>query len=243
MGTGGTRGKKTGVKDVSTAKEGESRFGLATPVRLARRIVPKVGSRLRRWKLRIVYLGEDITLGRRVFLGPGFRLRLQPGGKLVVGDRVAFRQGCTLEVGANASLEIGDETEFTFDVLVQCADEISIGSGCMFANSSSVVDSRHEIASARNGRAQTPLETWSIRVEDGVWVSSKGTLAASVGFGSVIGANSFVSRPIPGGVLAFGTPAKVGRPLGSAVERPPERAPQVARRRFRGSARVEHAEA
>jgi acetyltransferase-like isoleucine patch superfamily enzyme len=228
---------------VSASKDGNSSFGPVRLVRLARRAVAKIGSRLRRWKLRIVYLGEDITLGRGVYLGPGFRLRLQPGGRLVVGDRVVFRQGCTVEVGADAELTIGEGTEFTFDVLLQCADEVSIGSGCIFANASSIVDSRHEIASERNGWAQTPLVTWPIEVADGVWVSSRSTVASSVGFGSVIGAHSFVAKPIAAKVLAYGTPASARRSLDSAAERAPERAAQVTRRRFRSSAHLEHAKA
>jgi acetyltransferase-like isoleucine patch superfamily enzyme len=227
---------------VST-KDGSSIFGPVRLVRLARRIVPRIGSRLRRWKLRIIYLGEDVTLGRGVYLGPGFKLRLQPGGRLVVGDRVAFRQGCTLEVGRDAEVSIGAGTEFTFDVLIQCADRITIGAGCMFANGSSVVDSRHEIAGERNGNAQTPLETWAIEVGDGVWVSSKCTIASSVGFGSVIGAHSFVAKPIASRVLAFGAPAAAKRSLGSAAERAAEGLAQVARGRLRGPARVEHAKA
>jgi acetyltransferase-like isoleucine patch superfamily enzyme len=76
-----------------------------------------------------------------------------------------------------------------------------------------VVDSRHEIAGERDGNAQTPLETWAIEVADGVWVSSKTTIASSVGFGSVIGAHSFVSKLIEAYTLAVGTPARVKKML------------------------------
>jgi acetyltransferase-like isoleucine patch superfamily enzyme len=194
--------------------EGVASKGPASASRLMRRIARRVASRVRLWKLRISFPGEDITIGHGVFIGPGFRLRFEPGARLLIGDRVSLRQRCTLEVGPGAELVIGDDTELTFDVVVQCAERVRIGMGCMFANGSSVVDSRHQFHGRRTGQAQTPLETWPIEIGDGVWVSSKSTVSASVGFGSVIGAHSFVSRAVPDHVLAYGVPAKPGSRLG-----------------------------
>jgi acetyltransferase-like isoleucine patch superfamily enzyme len=192
-----------------------------------RRVLRRLASAIRKAKLRLSY-GRAVSFGRGCYLGPGFILRLEPGGRLHVGDRVHFRQGCTLEIGGDAELTIGDDTVMTFGVVVQCARTVTIGSGCMFANGASVVDSRHELHSPRTGKAETPLETWPVEIGDGVWISSKSTVGASIGFGSVIGAHSFVSKPIPPLVLAFGVPATPRNELAASgtpddCDLPPER--------------------
>jgi maltose O-acetyltransferase len=186
---------------------------LTSLARLARRAWPRISSMFRLLWVRIANTGENLTVGSRTLLGPGFKLRLAPGGRVKIGDRVRFRQGCTLEVGANAELTIGDDTVMTFGVVVQCAHEVTIGSGCMFGNGASVADNRHEYGESRDGMAETPLVSWPIEIGDGVWISSHTTVASSVGFGSIIGAQSLVSKPVPARVLAFGTPATVRQQL------------------------------
>ena len=55
-----------------------------------------------------------------------------------------------------------------------------------------------------------------ITIGDGVWLGSNVTVLPGVhiGKGSVIGAGSVVSKDIPEGVLAYGNPCRVIRPIG-----------------------------
>ena len=54
-----------------------------------------------------------------------------------------------------------------------------------------------------------------IFIGNDVWIASNVTVCAGVtiGDGSVIGAGSVVTRDIPSGVLAFGNPCRVIRPI------------------------------
>ena len=64
-------------------------------------------------------------------------------------------------------------------------------------------------------RAQGILTSAPITLEDDVWIGANVTVCGGVtiGKGSVIGAGSVVTRDIPAGVVAAGTPCRVLRPV------------------------------
>jgi acetyltransferase-like isoleucine patch superfamily enzyme len=51
-----------------------------------------------------------------------------------------------------------------------------------------------------------------VRIGAGAWVGSAAVVLADVGRGTIVGAGSVVTRPLPDGVIAAGVPAKVIRP-------------------------------
>jgi acetyltransferase-like isoleucine patch superfamily enzyme len=176
-----------------------------------RRAGPRLASSLRLLRLRIANLGEDVEFGSGTRLGPGFRLRLAPGGRVKVGRRVYFREGVTLDVGSDAVVEIGDDCDFTFGTVIQISKSLKIGSGCLVGTHVSISDTWHEVPEPRPPNAQTPLVNWPIEIGQGVMVSNQAMVTKSVGYGSIIGANSFVSEPIPDRVFAAGNPAVIKR--------------------------------
>ena len=64
-------------------------------------------------------------------------------------------------------------------------------------------------------RAQGILTSAPITLEDDVWIGANVTVCGGVtiGKGSIIGAGSVVTRDIPAGVVAAGTPCRVLRPV------------------------------
>jgi acetyltransferase-like isoleucine patch superfamily enzyme len=143
-----------------------------------------------------------------VHVGPGFTLVAPGEATLTLGDGVRFRHGCVVELIPGARLSIGRGTEFTYFCVVQAGVQVSIGAGCLFANGASVVESRHRFRDPTRPLLEQGLEFRPLTIGDGVWVSSKATVAADVGERAVIAAHAAVVRPIPAWTLAAGVPAR-----------------------------------
>jgi acetyltransferase-like isoleucine patch superfamily enzyme len=54
----------------------------------------------------------------------------------------------------------------------------------------------------------------AVRIGEGAWIGANAVVLADVGRGTVVGAGSVVSRPLPDGVIAAGVPAVVIRERG-----------------------------
>jgi acetyltransferase-like isoleucine patch superfamily enzyme len=63
-----------------------------------------------------------------------------------------------------------------------------------------------------------------VRIGEGAWVGSAAVVLADVGKGTIVGAGSVVTKPLPDFVIAAGVPAKVIRPRFPTTEstNPPE---------------------
>lgn len=155
-----------------------------------------------------MYGRRRLVIGPDTFIGPRVRLLLAPGATIVVGDHVELRQDITIEVARGASVRIESGAVLTYSVLIQCASRITIGRGTLLAYGVNVVDSVHPyLVKTSVPLSQRPLVAEPLSIGSDVWVASKATVAASIGDGCIVGAHSFVSRPLPEGVLAYGAPA------------------------------------
>lgn len=143
-----------------------------------------------------------------VRLGPGFSLDIPGPGTLIVGSGVDFRRGFVCEISGGGRVEIGDGCTFTSQALIQCSTSIVIGQGCVFAQSVCIVDGRHRFRDPDAPMLSQGYAFRPIRIEDGVTVMSKCTIAADIGQRAFIGAHSLVLQDIPAYTLAVGTPAR-----------------------------------
>ena len=141
------------------------------------------------------------------------KVKFKPDGRLIIGDRflvsgVASR--VTLLVSPGATLRIGHDVGINHGVEIEAWHDVRIGDNTMLAPNVSIIDhDRHEIepgATMYRGPVVIGNNVWLCR---NVCVMS----GVTVGDGSVIGANSVVTRDIPAGVFAAGAPAKVIRQL------------------------------
>jgi len=134
--------------------------------------------------------------GRAVF-GHGF-----------VGDGHAG--AVSIKVGRDATLLVGDRVFLNSGVIIEAWHEVRIGNDVMMAPLASIIDdSRHEIEPGAI-RYKGPVV-----IGNNVWLTRNVSVlpGVSIGDGSVIGANSVVSRDIPPNSFAAGAPARVIREL------------------------------
>jgi galactoside O-acetyltransferase len=113
--------------------------------------------------------------------------------------------------GFGSNVHIGDD--FFGNVNLTFVDDVDIriGDGVMIAPSVTLTTTGHPVHPAR--RVDFARFSEPIVIEDKVWIGSNVVVLPGVriGYGSVIGAGSVVSRDIPPLVVAVGAPCRVLR--------------------------------
>ncbi|GLY15028.1 sugar O-acetyltransferase [Kineosporia rhizophila] len=128
-----------------------------------------------------------------------------------VGERTVLLP--PFHAGFGSNVHLGDD--FFGNVNLTFVDdvEIRIGHGVMIAPSVTLTTTGHPVHPQR--RVDFARFSEPIVIEDKVWIGSNAVVLPGVriGYGSVIGAGSVVSRDVPPMVVAVGTPARVLRPI------------------------------
>jgi galactoside O-acetyltransferase len=113
--------------------------------------------------------------------------------------------------GFGSNVHIGDD--FFGNVNLTFIDdvEIRVGDGVMIAPSVTLTTTGHPVHASR--RVDFTRFSEPIAIEDKVWIGSNSVVlpGVRVGYGSVIGAGSVVTRDIPPMTVAVGTPCRVVR--------------------------------
>ena len=162
---------------------------------------------------------RHLTLGRQIFLGDGVviceeRYGSDDAGRVHLGDRVQLYKDVIIETGANGAVSIGDATHIQpkcqfagFNSEIQIGRRVDIAPGCVF------YPYDHQILPENPIRQQPLTSKGPIIVGDDVWLGSGVIVLAGVtiGDGAVIGAGSVVTKSIPAGAIAVGSPARVIR--------------------------------
>lgn len=115
--------------------------------------------------------------------------------------------------GFGSNVHIGDD--FFGNVNISFVDDvaITIGDGVMIAPNVTLTTTGHPVHPSR--RVDFARFSEPIVLEDRVWIGSNAAImpGARVGYGSVIGAGSVVTRDIPAMTVAMGVPARPVRAI------------------------------
>jgi len=122
--------------------------------------------------------------------GPGVHLETNQRGEIVLGENVRLNQG----------------------TMVVAYHRVEIGANTLIGEYVTVRDANHGIRPGRLIRSQ-PHDMKPIRIGEDVWIGRGVCILAgvTVGRGAVIAANSVVTRDIPEGAIAAGSPARAIR--------------------------------
>jgi maltose O-acetyltransferase len=128
-----------------------------------------------------------------------------------VGDGVVVRPPFFCEYGA---ISIGERTFINVDAVMLDVMPIAIGAACQIAP-------RVQILTATHPLDPEPRRVgWEygqpVTIADNVWLGAGAIICpgVSIGENTVVGAGAVVTRDLPAGVLAAGTPARALRELG-----------------------------
>ncbi|WP_203831343.1 sugar O-acetyltransferase [Actinoplanes palleronii] len=131
-----------------------------------------------------------------------------------VGRDCHFEPTFRCEFGFNIS--VGDFFYANFDCVMLDGGGITIGDHVLFGPRVGIYTSNHAIDAAE--RAAGACYAKPVTIGDNVWVGGGVTInpGVSIGAGSIIGSGSVVTRSVPSGVIAVGTPARVLREITDA---------------------------
>ena len=128
-----------------------------------------------------------------------------------VGDNVAIFPGCYFE--HVEKLSIGDNVSIHQMSYIDSEGGIDIGNNVSIAHRTSILSSNHGYKDKKIPIKYQKMKTAKTVIEDNCWIGCGVVILAGVtiGSGSVVGANSTVTKSLPENVVAYGNPAKVGK--------------------------------
>ncbi|MFS1428079.1 acyltransferase [Vibrio splendidus] len=127
-------------------------------------------------------------------------LIISSGGSLHFKGRFRSRSGSNFNINGG-ELVLGERVFFNRGVSINCRDRISIGKNSMFGEDVKIYDHDHEI---KQGKISlTSFFCSPINIGDNVWVGSNVIILKGVDIGdnSVISAGSIVTKSIPKGSI------------------------------------------
>jgi maltose O-acetyltransferase len=131
-----------------------------------------------------------------------------------VGEGVVIRAPLRVDYGSHIS--IGAGTFINFDCVMLDVAPIRIGAACQLATRVQLLTATHPIDP---GPRRAGWEYGApITIGDNVWLGGGVVVGPGVTIGddTVVGAGAVVTRDLPAGVVAHGTPARVIREIGEA---------------------------
>lgn len=126
-------------------------------------------------------------------------------------------EGCYLEppfrCDYGSHIRLGDRVYANFNLVILDCASVTIGDDVLIGPNVGIYTAGHPVdPDLRRSCREFALP---IVIEDGVWIGGHAVIAPGVRIGrnSVIGAGSVVTRDIPPGVVAAGSPCRVLRPI------------------------------
>ena len=143
-----------------------------------------------------LFIGEGVTLNSR---NRGYHINMHSPVKLF-----ADRKGAEIRIGSKTRIH---------GTCIHAYEKITIGSNCLIAANCQIMDGNgHDLSFPdTENRINTTGTTKPVLIEDNVWVGANSIIlpGVTIGKGSIISANSVVTKNIPPSVVAGGNPAVI----------------------------------
>lgn len=146
-------------------------------------------------------------------------------GNMYIDWGSSFTSGVNLRIDADpleavknqCVLHLGHNVQVNDYVHIGAVNKVVIGNNVLIASKVYISDHNHgnykgfEQCSPDTDPAKRPIISSPILIEDNVWLGEQVSVlpGVTIGKGSIIGANSVVSKSIPANCIAVGIPAKV----------------------------------
>jgi acetyltransferase-like isoleucine patch superfamily enzyme len=151
--------------------------------------------------------------------------RKHPSGTICIGRNVTLRSAewsntaglnrrCVISAARDAKVVIGDDCGFSGTVIA-AAESITLGNRVFCGVNCTILDNDRHAIDAASRMENLRGGSSAVIVEDDVWLGMNVVVlkGCRIGKGTVVAANSVVTRSLPAGVIAAGVPARVIREL------------------------------
>ena len=135
------------------------------------------------------------------------KIEIIGNGRIVVGRFLMSRGPLYLKCVDSGKMIIGENVFFNHNCSITCAENITIGNHCMFANNLVIIDHDHVIGTEG---VTGELVAKPVVIEDRVWCGANVTITKGVhiGKGAVIAAGAVVTCDISENTVVAGVPAR-----------------------------------
>jgi acetyltransferase-like isoleucine patch superfamily enzyme len=120
---------------------------------------------------------------------------------LTLNKNIKFYNNVSLTVGANAILEIGENTTINKYTSIVSLEKITIGKNCLIGENVKIYDNDHKVETIDDIKFTSHKEftTSTINIGDNCWLASNVTILKGVQIGDncIIGAGCMIHKNIP----------------------------------------------
>lgn len=164
----------------------------------------------------LVLSDSALIVGSHFALAYSAELGAREASVIEIGDRVSVGPRNIIST-SGGTVKVGSRTSFFSDCLISGA--VTIGNDCLFANNVTVLSGTHQIRGC--GTIRENDAAWErspdyrpfdpISIGEDCWLGANSVIlpGVSIGKGTVVGANSVVTKSFPDYSILGGVPAKV----------------------------------
>jgi len=175
-------------------------------------VFPSLLQRLRLVRLR--FAGVEIACPRWLGACIAARPQLDPQrcGAIAFGTGAWLEHGVVLH-GYGGHIRAGRDVFIGPHSVIYGHGGIDIGDACLIASHCRILSSTHTLAPFGTDIRSQPDVLQPTRLGRDVWLGAGVTVlgGVSIGDGCIVGAGSIVTRDLPAGAIAWGSPAEVRR--------------------------------
>lgn len=169
---------------------------------------------LQQYKSQFYHLGENIVCKEGIVI--------EGIDKMSIGDNVKLMPNVTLLVNPyfendkqDVKVSIGDRSFVGRNVIIESFNQVVVEEDVLIGPRVYISDSQHTYSNPQLPIHYQPSKSMSNRlvVKRGGWIGTGAVLVGgiTIGYGSVIGANSVVTSDVPSHCVVFGNPSTVLR--------------------------------
>jgi acetyltransferase-like isoleucine patch superfamily enzyme len=169
------------------------------------RLILRIGA----WRLR---LGRRLRLDGLAFVGPGCSLEVGRQATLELGRWSWIGHGCKIRVH-EGNVSVGAKTVLGQECTISAFQHVSIGRECVIADRVMLIDFDHGMVEVERPIRLQGIYKRDVRVGNNVWIGYGACIlrGVTVGDNAVIGTNAVVTRDVPANAVVGGVPARVIR--------------------------------
>jgi acetyltransferase-like isoleucine patch superfamily enzyme len=177
-----------------------------------RMLTPKYARLLARLGWLKLRHGRRLVTDGLCFVGPGVRLEIQPGARLVLGRWSWIGHGCKIRVH-EGEVRIGAKTVLGQECTISAYQHVSIGRECVVADRVMLIDFDHGVVEVERPIRLQGIYKRDVRVGHNCWIGYGACIlrGVTVGDNAVIGTSAVVTRDVPENAVVAGVPARVLR--------------------------------
>lgn len=155
------------------------------------------------------FAGTELARPRHLAAGIDWDRGLGPG-EITVGPGAWIEQGAVLNA-FGGSIRLGRDIFIGPGVVIYGHGGVEIGDACLIAMHCRIVSSNHALPPFGTDIRSQPDRLLPTRIGRDVWIGAGVTVlgGVTIGDGCVVGAGAVVTKDLPPGAIAHGTPAQV----------------------------------